>query len=326
MADPLAGDRNVAVACQGGGSHTAFTAGVLAELFAEWPEEARLVGISGSSGGAVCALAAWYGLLADDHTPGGRLEAVWGEIAAADPADAAINEWVRWATAVENAGGPVPEVSPYYTPASAMGKRRLRAALEGAVDFDRVPDLAGGDAPLLAVGTVDVERGEFEVFEDGAVTPEAVLASAAVPHLYEAVAVDGRHHWDGLFSQNPPVHELMTVDVERKPAELWVVQVNPQEREGVPTSLLGITDRRNELAGNLSLNQELRFVRRVNEWIAEGDLSGEYVHTEVERIALDADLGYASKLDRGPDFLDDLRERGRGAAAEFLDDRERDRA
>jgi len=48
----------VAIACQGGGSHTAFTAGVLKELLREWDDEYELVGISGTSGGAFNALAA----------------------------------------------------------------------------------------------------------------------------------------------------------------------------------------------------------------------------------------------------------------------------
>jgi NTE family protein len=319
MSDPLSGETNVAIACQGGGSHTAFTAGALTELFAEWPEEARLVGISGASGGAICALSAWYGLLAAEHTPGDRLRTVWDEIAATGAASRAVNDWVVWGTRAEHSGAPVLELSPSRTPASEVGKRRLREALRTAVDFERVPELAGTDAPGLAVGTVDINEGEFDVFEDGDVTERAVLASTAVPDLYEAVRIDGTYHWDGLFSQNPPIHELMHVDPERKPEELWVVQVNPQERDGEPTSLLEIKDRRNELAGNLSLNQELRFVERVNEWIEAGDLvSDEYTHTEIERIQLDRELDYASKLDRSPDFLRELRERGERTAAEFL--------
>jgi NTE family protein len=57
----------VAIACQGGGSHTAFTAGVLKGLLREWDEGYELVGISGTSGGAFNALAAWYGLVTADE-------------------------------------------------------------------------------------------------------------------------------------------------------------------------------------------------------------------------------------------------------------------
>ena len=53
----------VAIACQGGGSHTAFTAGVLEGLLANLPEEVDIVALSGTSGGALCASLAWDGLL-----------------------------------------------------------------------------------------------------------------------------------------------------------------------------------------------------------------------------------------------------------------------
>jgi hypothetical protein len=35
-----------------------------------------------------------------------------------------------------------------------------------------------------------------------------------------------------------------------------------------------IMDRRNELAGNLSLYQETYFIKKINEWVAQGSLSG----------------------------------------------------
>ena len=53
--------RGIVLACQGGGSHTAFTAGVLEELLAHDDRDIRA--LSGTSGGAVCAFLAWSGLL-----------------------------------------------------------------------------------------------------------------------------------------------------------------------------------------------------------------------------------------------------------------------
>jgi len=53
--------RRVVIACQGGGSHTAFTAGVLKRLLgADELTGYEVAGMSGTSGGAVCALLAWY--------------------------------------------------------------------------------------------------------------------------------------------------------------------------------------------------------------------------------------------------------------------------
>ena len=80
--------RSVAIACQGGGSHTAFTAGVLSRLFAgDDLDRYRIVGLSGTSGGAVCALLAWSALLDDDRPRAGRLlEEFWADNAATGPA------------------------------------------------------------------------------------------------------------------------------------------------------------------------------------------------------------------------------------------------
>jgi len=293
---------------------------VLRGLFENWPDRYELVGISGTSGGAFNALAAWYGLVTDGPDRSVELlEALWEDLAADDYSERLANDWLVGLSRLEASGLPFPSVSPYQNPWSELGKDRIRAILERHLDFEALPDLCGTDAPELVVGTVNVNEGEFETFTNEEMTPEAVLASAAVPNLYEAVEIDGHYHWDGLFSQNPPIDDLLTVEADRKPAELWVIQINPQKREGEPTSLEEIADRRNELSGNISLNQELRFVERVNHWIDEGHLpESDFVRTDVRRIVMDRTLPCSTKLDRTPSFLDELTELGERRAAAFL--------
>ncbi|MEF8842662.1 MAG: patatin-like phospholipase family protein [Haloarculaceae archaeon] len=313
---------NVAIACQGGGSHTAFTGGVLAELLPEFAGDGHeLVGLSGTSGGAMSAAAAWYAYL--DGGPAAVPEAVeslWTSVAARAPADRALNTGLVSLSRARAGGAPFPEVSPYVNPATEFGRARLREVIEEHVDFDRIPDLLGPESPRLVVGTVDINGGCFEAFVDGDVTADVLLASSAVPDLFEAVEMNGHWHWDGLFSQNPPIHELMEVSAARKPDELWVVQINPQTRDGEPRSLFEIGDRRNELSGNLSLNQELRFIETVNEWVDEGKLDDEeHRHVEVRRIEFGRRLSCSSKLDRSPEFLGELFEAGRERARAFHD-------
>jgi len=310
----------VAVACQGGGSHTAFTAGVLRGLLSGWPDGHELVGISGTSGGAFNALATWYGLVTgDESTAVDLLDALWAELAAEEPADRLVNDWfvasIRW----RNAGLPSAGVSPYANPGSRLAQERIVEALEACIDFEAIPGLCTRDAPELVVGTVDVNGGVFETFTNEEATPEAVLASAALPELFPAVEIGDHDHWDGLFSQNPPVTDLMTVDADRKPDELWVVQINPQERAETPESLVDIADRRNELAGNISLNQELRFIEWVNEWIEAGYLPEErFSLTTARRIELPPDYDQSTKFDRTPSFLEGLIATGEERAEEFL--------
>jgi len=309
----------VAIACQGGGSHTAFTAGVLQEWLADWDDDYELVGLSGSSGGAINALVAWYGLVTDGEDRAVELlESLWDDIAAEGPVERWGNEVAVWTARVESMGVPLPAVSPYMTPTAGWAHEQLRDTVADHVDFDALPDLCGREAPRLVVGTVDVNGGTFEAFVDEEVTPEVIMATTAVPDTFEAVEMNGHYHWDGLFSQNPPVNNLMDVDADRKPEELWVVQVNPQERETEPTTLGEISDRRNELAGNISLNQELRFIQRVNDWVDAGHLPDHYTHTTVRRIELPDQLHCSTKADRSPAFLDRLQSQGRQQAREFL--------
>ena len=314
----------VAIACQGGGSHTAFTAGVLRELLAEWDDEKfELVGISGSSGGAFNALATWYGLVTGDSEKAADiLDGIWTDMAVSGFQDRWMNQLVTGVSRMESAGVGVPSVSPSQIPMPEVGKERIREVLTNHIDFDSIPDLCDRTEAELVVGTVNVNEGVFETFTNEDVTVDAVLASAAVPNLFRAVEIHGHYHWDGLFSQNPPVSDLMHQPPERKPEELWIIQVNPQEFEGEPKTSEVIADRRNELSGNISLNQELGFIERVNDWIEAGKLpADEFTKTEVTRIQMGKRFHCSTKVDRDPEFLMELRELGAKRAREFVEER-----
>src|SRR5262249_42352091 len=141
-----------------------------------------------------------------------------------------------------------------------------------------------------------------------------------IPELFRAVTVPGRGiFWDGLFSQNPPIHDL----VEHQLDELWVVQINSSTCTKVPTDTHEILDRRNALSGNLSMEQELRFIAMINRAIARGSVvDPRFRRIHVGRIALDRELGYRSKLDRRPEFLDELRMFGEMKFRRFAKERE----
>ena len=316
--------RSIAIACQGGGSHTAFTAGVLSRLLAaDELATHRIVGLSGTSGGAVCALLAWSALRDGDRVGAGRvLEEFWADNSATGPLERLLNAWVLAAGTAQNFGL-LPGVSPYQLPTSAMGLDEFRKLLARHVDFERIEADPSGRHPMLLLDAVDVCSGEFRAFNSRheRITTESVLASAAIPTLFPAVHVDGGAYWDGLFSQNPPVRELL----DAEPDELWVVQVNPRERSEEPRSVLDIADRRNELAGNLSLYQELGFIEKVDRLLEDGLLSGggKYKQVvvriiELPRAAVPGTLGPASKLDRDAAFLAGLVAHGKAQAEVFL--------
>ncbi|MGH9179450.1 MAG: patatin-like phospholipase family protein, partial [Acidimicrobiales bacterium] len=178
------------------------------------------------------------------------------------------------------------------------------------------------------------------------VTADAIMASAAVPTLFRTARAEhnGEEHlyWDGLFSQNPPVRDLP----DARPDQIWVLQINPTKRGTEPEDMGAIRDRRNELAGNLSLRQEMHFIEKINK-IVRGcrkekgiavDASWEMLeidreqnprtrsYKEIELFCIEIPeeaaglrLDTESKLDRDPRFIRKLFDTGAKEAGTFLD-------
>jgi NTE family protein len=307
----------VAIACQGGGSHAAFAAGALSELLSpQYFDQFELVALSGTSGGAICAALAWAGLAAGGAEDARRrLFGFWDDVKADDPMDAAVNFW-----AVTLARLPVTaEISPYsYGP---VAEPKMRELLERHLKLASLPPAAERRPhPHLLLGATEILTGNRIVFDDGGLTDDKVIASAAIPPLYRAVRIGDGRYWDGLFACNPPIREF--TGLPSRPDEIWVVQINPQRRATEPLSIHDITDRRNELAGNLSLAQELFFIHKINQLIAQyGDLAlqGRYKPIKLRVVELDIpDLDYPSKLDRTPQFIEKLMARGAESAGQFF--------
>lgn len=115
---------NIAIACQGGGSHAAYAAGALAALLPRFdPLDIRsvtastpltLAGLSGTSGGAITALLGWYGYLT-----GGAIEAerklttFWDANTARMPGESLFN---TWSLSVADAMPYDLKLSPYLSP------------------------------------------------------------------------------------------------------------------------------------------------------------------------------------------------------------------
>src|SRR6266567_4534422 len=193
----------VAIACQGGGSHAAFAAGVLRALLGpNLRSKFDLVALSGTSGGAMCAALAWAGLVMGNHDGAiDRLTRFWRDLEVHDFLDAAANFW-----SVFLARMPVAlEISPYaYEPVAAA---RMKELLSRHLAIEALPaDPSRRARPKLFIGATDIGRGERTIFEGETLTYDDLIASAAIPPLYRAVHAHGRRFWDGLFTTNPPVH------------------------------------------------------------------------------------------------------------------------
>jgi NTE family protein len=335
--------RRVAVACQGGGSHAAFTAGVLkALLLNNKQDNYQIIAFSGTSGGAMSSLLVWYGLVTGGTDKAiGLLDSFWKDNSATLPFERLWNTWSLMASRL-----PLEvRASPYTPPLSwtleqlgllsqiqerlgFWGPRRefvdLKLLLEKYVNFDEMKNHAG--QPWFIVGAVDISSGEFKAFDStkAEISVDALLASAALPWLFKAVHIDEHAYWDGLFSQNPPIRDFVTGRaLEERPDEIWIIQINPQERRDEPKLAEDILDRRNELAGNLSLNQETDFIGTVNRWLQDGSLSKEkFKSIGVHRIAMSPEvaekLDPSSKLDRSQALIQGLMAHGEKQGQRFL--------
>lgn len=321
--DPLPRSR-VAVACQGGGSHTAFTAGVLSHVFSsEVLDELDIVGLSGTSGGAICALVAWSALLQGrPEEAEARLQRFWSANSASMPMERLVNSMMLWGSKMTGSFT-TPSFSPYDSFLSAWNKEHLRTLVRSVIDFDELSQLATApDAPLLLLGAMEVVTGELRTYSSrrGEITADAVLASAAIATMFRSISMHGGAYWDGFMSQNPPVRDLMS----SRPDEIWVIQVNPTSIDYEPTTVADIANRRNELAGNLALLQELNSMEIFDDLIDRGELKSDRLRPvtirllEMRQPPGSGRWGAASKLNRDPAFIRDLISHGKDQAADFM--------
>jgi NTE family protein len=323
---------HIAVACQGGGSHTAFTAGALKTLVRRASAGEFTIGeLSGTSGGGIGALLAWHGLRQQAagawtvEQATALLDDFWHDLATQTLHERLANRWLVETVRLQDRGLlPTFQATPYALPTvwvRSLGRitapRRafvdLEFLLDSHIPFDSLAQ-EYGQAPRLLVGAVAVLSGTFKAFDSwqGEISKQAVLASATLPQFVPAQQVDDVYYWDGLFSQNPPIRNLVTgIDVIHKPDQIWIIRINPQTRANLPTTAAEITDRHNELAGNLSLNQELFFIEKVNQWLRTDCITVDDKKPIAIRFidmspAISSDLDYASKLDRSRDFIERL--------------------
>jgi NTE family protein len=347
------GRKRIAIACQGGGSQCAFVAGALKAMFADGIQDRyRIVGLSGTSGGAFTAALAWAGVLKKAHGDTTPIEdgivACWNDLTAQTSREVAFDQYcVDLVRLVEKGYLPSFATSPsspqfrlFSRLASLYISRPaftdLRALLVRHLDFERLAPLDGPDRPTLLVGAVDVTDGTFKTFSSwrGDVGIDALLASAAIPTLFPAAQVAGRAYWDGIFSSNPPVLAFLQrsyFGAGALPEEIWIIQVNRSSHESVPDKPADIFDRRNHLAGNLSLQHELQTIELVNFLLGQRAITDEFRHrfgldvsdaVKVRFIrmsrALEDKLDYPSKLSRQPDHIASLIADGEMQARRFL--------
>lgn len=312
------------LALQGGGAHGAFTWGVLDRLLED--ETLDFAALSGTSAGALNAAALKAGMIA-----GGRqgakdsLTALWTQVA--NLGDFRMARWMQplwtasraWTDVIESAFPVSPQGlaaqlwSPYGW--GPFWENPLEPVVR-RLDFSHV---CHGEGPRLYVGATNVRTGRIRIFEGDDLTPDALLASACLPTVFQAVTIEGDAYWDGGYSGNPALFPLYTPDL---PDDIVIVSINPWLRDAVPMSPLDIQNRINEISFHAALLGELRAIKFVKRLIAEGRMErGQMKDVLLHLIADDGlmtELSAGTKLSPDPGLVMRLHQAGRAAAERFL--------
>jgi NTE family protein len=319
--------KKINLALQGGGAHGAFTWGVLDYIL----EDGRLVieGLSGTSSGALNAVMCLDGL-AHGGPPEARkrLADFWRTVSTDGNLPLMQRRIVeRLLAFMPLEGTPVQAwfdaMSRYFSPydLNPLNINPLKAVIERFVDFDAVRSCS--DVQLF-VSATNVLTGRLRIFPREKISADVVMASAALPLVFQAVMVDGVPYWDGGYMGNPVIFPFFRCTTTE---DVLIVQINPIERHEVPTSARDIMNRINEISFNSPLLAEYRAIEFVARLIDQGRLPrgmgpGEYRRVNAHRIVLgDGQKVYSAdtKLSTDFDFFRMLHTNGRRAARRFLD-------
>lgn len=331
--------RRLNLALQGGGSHGALTWGVLDALLedGQW----QFDGISGTSAGAMNAVALAHGFAraaqqaykdpGEMHRAGcalaresltrlwegvGTLGNLMGglPLATANPVLGMMRRWL----------------SPYQT--NPLDINPLRGLLEREIDFALLRAAHGAahesahgaegataGGPKVFVCATNVRTGRSQIFSGPRLSVDAVMASACLPLLFQAVEIDGEHYWDGGYSGNPALHPLI---FQTDTSDILLVQIHPIEHPTLPNSGTEIIERINEVTFNASLLAELRAIEFVRRLLAEGKLDPRrYKSVRMHRIdggAVLQSFAADSKMRADLAFVRQLFALGRAAGQQWL--------
>ena len=299
--------KTISLALQGGGSHAAFTWGVLDRLLDE--EKLKIEAMSGTSVGAINSA-----LLACGMATGGRkkaqhlLENFWRKVSVAggmlikptmldkimgkndlafNPTFAAFDYVTRM-------------FSPYQF--NVLNINPIKDVVEEMVDF---MTLRHGTAMKLFVNATHVHSGTARVFDNEQLSLDVLMASACMPFLFKTVEVDGEPYWSGGFCGNPSLEPLIA---HGKAQDIVIVKTTVLNSDEVPTNVQDIVDRVTEISFNTALKLEQQLMEAT---------TNVHFHT-IEASEILSGLGRSSKFNADWNFLEYLRDTGRQAAEDWI--------
>jgi NTE family protein len=262
------GRRKLALALQGGGSHGAFTWGVLDRLLDDATID--IIGVTGTSAGAMNGAVLVDGLLrGGPEQARAGLRRYWEAIGAM-PGFGSFFSGISGEQAANTPLESIPafvaiakkNVSPYDLPSS--NDNPIRALLTELIDFDR---LRMQERIQLSVCATNARTARRRVFTNRELSVDALLASACLPQIFRAVEIDGEPYWDGALTGNPALGPLLT---KIPGCDLIIVRIDPENRPEAPRTVPDILNRTVEISHNSTFWLELGALAVVLRFIDEG--------------------------------------------------------
>jgi NTE family protein len=318
--------KQVSLALQGGGSHGAFTWGVLDRLLQE--ENLSIEAITGASAGAVNAVVLAHGYL-QNGADGARqaLKDFWERVSlkvpgifASDEFNAAMNlvPSVDMSMGLSMFAALARVLSPYQL--NPFDINPLRDILAAQIDFER---LQRDGRIKLFIAATQVSTGMLKIFRNKQITLDAVLASTCLPAMHRAVEIDGEAYWDGGFTANPPIFPLLHQCSAR---DIIVVLLHRNPHSSVPVTADEIYSRLTDIGFSAALLTELQGVALAMReaqrgWFVFGRLERRLRRLNVHLIdsrEFMSRLSGLSKLNAQASFIQTLHGEGRLQAENWL--------
>jgi NTE family protein len=316
-------EKRITLALQGGGSHGAFTWGVLERLLGD----GRMVieGVSGSSAGAINAAVLAHGCATGGREGGIRaLDAFWQRMVCATPPGG----WTLSADPAASRNHPAIDalmfLSRFLTPGqiNPFNLNLLRDILAEQIDFGALRE--SGRIKLFIAAT-QVATGKARIFSNGELSLEVLLASACLPSFNQPVEIDGEGYWDGALTANPPLRPLL---YHCDAADMLIVAINPRRRHDAPATADEIRQRLTEISFNAAAASELQGIALAKTEAGRGPFALGRLERRLRRLNLhmiDADdfmsrLDITSRLNTDAAFIAALRKEGGERADAWLRD------
>jgi NTE family protein len=316
---------SINLALQGGGSHGAFTWGVIKRLIKE--SHINIEGISGTSSGAVNASLYAYGLSNTKNAPDTAIDFFWTELGKLfSSIFTSSDNFLKFPLLSDASNSTVLEMflnmsqsfSPYIFNPNDMNP--FRELLNKSIDFEK---LRATNHTQLFIAATNIKNSKLKIFKRNELTAEHILASACLPSLHHAITIDGETYWDGGFTGNPPLYPLV---FDCNSSDLLIVLLQPLIKVSIPETASQIRERMYDIAFHSNFMREMRaisfskqFIQKNN--ILKGALEKRLDNLRIHIIHADEDLkefDSNSRYNASPDLLNHLRDAGYKCADKWL--------